>query len=85
MHSYDFAHVPLFLIALSPVVASVVVAATAGPEPLDLDTTGGLVALVTVVALVALGVVIDVVGHELVGYRHTARAVEQYEHCAARR
>ena len=35
-----------------------------------------MVALVAVVALVALRAVIEVVGHELVGFRHTMRVVE---------
>jgi low temperature requirement protein LtrA len=75
LRAYDLAHVPLFLLALSPVAAGVVVAATAGPEPLDLDHPGSLALLVVVVGLVSLGAVVEVVGHEIVGYRHTARAV----------
>ena len=45
-------------------------------EPLDLEQHGTLVPLVAVVALVALSAVVEVVGHELVGFRHTMRVIE---------
>jgi hypothetical protein len=42
----------------------------------DLEESGAITALSTVVGLVALGAIIEVVGHELVGYRHTVRALK---------
>ncbi|MFG1647394.1 low temperature requirement protein A [Amycolatopsis sp. NPDC049252] len=76
MHAYDLTHVPLFLASLSPVAAAVVVGAVLGrDEPLDLTHGHGLTGLVLVVSLIALGTVVEVVGHEVVGFRHTLRAV----------
>ncbi|GAA3553012.1 low temperature requirement protein A [Microlunatus spumicola] len=78
MRSYDLTHVPLLALCLLPLVAAVVVAAIAGADgPLDLEHHGDLLALVGVIALVALASVVEVVGHERVGYLHTLRALEQ--------
>ncbi|MFF1573703.1 low temperature requirement protein A [Leifsonia sp. NPDC058292] len=75
MRSFDLSHLPLLLVTFAPLVAAVVVGAASHPgEPLDLETPGSLTALSAVTGLVALGAVIEVVGHELLGYRHTLRA-----------
>ncbi|GGL97755.1 low temperature requirement protein A [Nakamurella endophytica] len=71
MRSYDLSHVPLLLCAVLPLVAAVVVGSTAGSVPSSEPTL-----LVVVIGLVALSAVVEVVGHEIVGYRHTVRAVE---------
>ena len=44
-------------------------------EPLDLTRNAGLTGLVLVASLVALGTIVEVFGHEIVGFRHTLRAV----------
>jgi low temperature requirement protein LtrA len=75
--SYDLSHVPLFLAALAPLAAAIVIAAKAGPGPIDPDDASQTVALVAVIALVALCAVVEVVGHEIVGYRHTADALDE--------
>lgn len=78
MRSYDLSHVPLLVLCLLPLAAAVVVAIVAGAAgPLDPEHPGDLVALVAVIALVALSGVVEVVGHEIVGYRHTVRAMER--------
>jgi hypothetical protein len=64
MRSVDWAHVPLFLLSVAPLVAAVGVA----------HLTGSLVA---VIGLVTLSPVVQVVSHELVGYRHTIRVIER--------
>ena len=48
---------------------------TTTPSVAHVSQPSNLTALVLVVALVALGAIIEVVGHELVGFRHTLRAV----------
>lgn len=73
--SLDFTHVPLLFVTLAPLVAAVIVGAATRPgETLNLDNPGSLTALSVVISLVALGAVIEVVGHERVGYRHTLTA-----------
>jgi low temperature requirement protein LtrA len=75
LHSFDFTHLPLLLVTLAPLAAAVVVGALTHPgEGIDLDRQGELTTLSVVIGLVALGAVVEVVGHELVGYRHTLRA-----------
>lgn len=74
LHSFDFTHVPLMLATLAPLAAAVIVGAAGSPEGIDLDAPGQLTGLSVVIGLVALGAVVEVVGHELVGYRHTVRA-----------
>ena len=75
LHSFDLTHLPLLLVTLAPLAAAVVVGALSHPgEGIDLDQPGELTALSVVIGLVALGAVVEVVGHELVGYRHTLRA-----------
>ena len=77
MHSYDLTHVPLFLLSLAPLGAALVVARTAGAdEPAGADGLPDTSALVAVIALVMLSAVVEVVGHEKVGYPHTVRVVE---------
>ena len=75
LRSFDLTHLPLLLITLAPLGAAVVVGAVTHPgEGVDLEQPGTLTALSLVIGLVALGAVIEVVGHELVGFRHTLRA-----------
>jgi low temperature requirement protein LtrA len=72
MRSFDLSHLPLVVTTLVPLAAAVVVGALVDPgEALDLDAPGSLTALSAVIGLVALGAVVEVVGHELVGYKHT--------------
>jgi low temperature requirement protein LtrA len=77
MQSYDFSHLPMLAGSLLPLGAAVIVAAGASSGPFNAEHAQDLAALVTVIALVALSVVFEVVGHEIVGYPHTARAVER--------
>ena len=49
----------------------------AAPEPIDRDDTADLTMLAAVVGLIALAAVVEVVGHELVGYRHTLQVVSR--------
>ena len=52
--------------------------AVAGADgPVDLEQPGDLAALVAVIALVALPGVVEVVGHEVAGYRHTLLGMER--------
>ncbi|MEN0083428.1 MAG: low temperature requirement protein A [Leifsonia sp.] len=75
LRSFDLTHLPLLLVTLAPLAVAVVVGALTHPgEPIDLEEPGELTALSVVIGLVALGAVVEVVGHELVGYRHTLRA-----------
>ncbi|SEQ54590.1 low temperature requirement protein A [Microlunatus flavus] len=77
-HTWDASHVPLFVLCLLPLAAAVVVGVTAdGDARFDLEQPGDLTALVAVTALVALSGVVEVVGHERVGYRHTLQAVDR--------
>jgi low temperature requirement protein LtrA len=77
MRSYDLSHLPMLVGSLLPLVVAVVVAAGGSDAPFDAHHEGDLTALVTVIVLVALSVVFEVVGHEIVGYPHTVRAVER--------
>ncbi|MGH1526391.1 low temperature requirement protein A [Leifsonia sp. L25] len=75
LRSFDLTHLPLLLVTLVPLAAAVVVGAVTHPgEGIDLEEPGTLTALSIVIGLVALGAVIEVVGHEIVGFRHTLRA-----------
>ena len=76
LHSYDLSHIPLLLGCLLPLAAAVVVAALVGGDPIDLAQPQDLATLVIVVGLVACAGIVEVVGHEVVGYRHTVRALE---------
>ncbi|MFG6402666.1 low temperature requirement protein A [Microbacterium sp. P04] len=79
MRSFDLAHLPLLLATLAPLVVAVGVGAVTHPgEPLDLETAGATTALATVIGLVAVGAIIEVVGHEVVGYRHTLTAWQRH-------
>ncbi|WP_374009208.1 low temperature requirement protein A [Leifsonia sp. LS-T14] len=75
LRSFDLTHLPLLAITLAPLAAAVVVGAVTYPgEAIDLERPGTLTALSAVIGLVALGAVVEVVGHEVVGFRHTLRA-----------
>ena len=75
MRSFDLTHLPLLLITMAPLAAAVVVGALFHPQQaLDLEEPGAMTMLSMVVGLVALGAVIEVVGHEIVGYAHTLAA-----------
>jgi low temperature requirement protein LtrA len=76
MRSYDRMHLPLLLASLVPPAAAVVIGLSAGSGPVEPDRSADLTALVSVIALVALGAIVEVVGHEVVGYRHTLRVLE---------
>ena len=57
-------------------LAAVAVPLFAGAtEPIDLEQTADLTILAVVVGLVALAALAEVVGHEMVGYRHTLRVL----------
>ncbi|MFB2596515.1 low temperature requirement protein A [Herbiconiux sp. P17] len=78
MRSYDLTHVPLLAVTLVPLAAAIVVAVIAGTDaPFDAHDASDLAALVAVIALVALSAVVEVVGHEIVGYSHTVRVLER--------
>lgn len=75
MRSFDLTHLPLLLITMAPLAGAVVVGALFHPQQaLDLDEPGAMTLLSVVVGLVALGAVIEVVGHEIVGFAHTLAA-----------
>ena len=77
MRSADLTHVPLFVLSLLPLAAALVVSRVAGSgEPLDLTRSSELTLLVVVIVLIALAAVVEVVGHEVVAFRHTIRVVE---------
>jgi low temperature requirement protein LtrA len=73
--SHDLTHIPLFVATLVPLSAAVAFAASASSGPIDLRHGPTVSRLVVVLALIAAGAVIEVVGHELVGYRHTVQAL----------
>ena len=77
MRSHDWSHVPLFVVSLVPLAAAVAVGMLAGGEPGGPVGSTHLAALVAVIALVGLSPILEVVGHELIGYRHTVRVIEQ--------
>jgi low temperature requirement protein LtrA len=80
LRSFDLAHLPLLLATLAPLALAIVVGAVVHPgRAIDLTRPGDLTALSAVVGLVALGAIIEVVGHELVGFRHSLRAWQQGE------
>jgi len=75
MRSYDFSHVPLLAAVLVPLIAAVYVG-FAGPDgPIDPTQPSDSHALTAIIVLVALSAVIEVVGHEMVGYDHTLEVV----------
>jgi hypothetical protein len=74
MQAYDLTHVPLFVISLLPLGAAVAVGGSGGGAPVDVSEPAQLTVLAFVVALVALGALLEVIGHEVVGFRHTLRA-----------
>ncbi len=75
LRSFDATHLPLLLLTLTPLAAAVVLGAVAFPgEALDLEQPGATTALSAIIGLVALGAIVEVVGHERVGFRHTLEA-----------
>ena len=78
MRARDLTHVPLFLAVLAPLAAAVAAPAMLGATgPLNPSDGKDLTTLVIIVALVTLAAIIEVVGHEKVGYRHTMRALQE--------
>ncbi|WP_225853104.1 low temperature requirement protein A [Micromonospora sp. AMSO1212t] len=78
LHSYDLTHVPLLVASLVPLAAAVAVPSVLGATgPVHPDDRASLTALVAAIALVALSGIVEVVGHETVGYRHTMRALDR--------
>jgi low temperature requirement protein LtrA len=75
MRARDVSHVPLFAVSLMPVAGAVAVGAAAGPEPFDAARTSDARALVVVVSLIAVATLVEVVGHEMFGFRRTIRAL----------
>lgn len=73
LRAYDFSHVPLLAASLAPLAAGVVIAFVVDGQELGSD--GSLTVLTVIVSLVALSFVIEVVGHERVGFSHTADAL----------
>jgi len=79
VRSYDWSHVPLFVLSLIPLGAALGVGIAAGSDPLDPAAGAGLTSLVAVIGLVALSAIIEVIGHERVGFRHTVQALERQQ------
>src|SRR5262249_45781153 len=77
MRSHDWSHVPLFVVSLVPLPSAALDAIVVGGEPSGPVGSTHLAALVAVIALVGLSPILEVVGHELIGYRHTVRVVER--------
>ncbi|RKS79959.1 low temperature requirement protein LtrA [Motilibacter peucedani] len=78
MSSYDLTHLPLFAVALAPSAAAVVLAwATGFDRRVKTGDGASVTLLVLVVALIASSAVVEVVGHEVVAYGHTVRALEE--------
>ena len=72
VQSFDWAHLPMLLLCLLPLIAAVVVAAVTGDsEHLAIGP------VVTVIALIALSSIVEVIVHERVGYSHTISALEK--------
>jgi LytS/YehU family sensor histidine kinase len=68
----------LLLVSLGPPAAAIVVGLVGGfDRPISLTQSSDVTALVSVITLIALGPIAEVIGHELVGYRHTIRVVER--------
>ena len=77
LRSFDLTHLPLLIVTLIPLAAAIMVGAVAGSEAhINPDNPSDVLALVTVIGLVALSAVIEVIGHEMVGSKHTIRAVK---------
>ena len=77
-NTYDLTHIPILLVTLIPMAVAVVIAAVASDgRAFDPKEPAGLTVLVAVIALVAVSVTIEVLGHEFVGYTHTLRVVER--------
>jgi low temperature requirement protein LtrA len=76
LRSFDLTHLPLLILTLIPLAAAIVVGVVANSDHINPDEPSDVVSLVTVIGLVALSAVIEVVGHEMVGSKHTIRAVK---------
>lgn len=74
LRAYDFSHIPLLAASLAPLVAAVVTASVVGGDQ-DAGSDGSVTALTVIVSLVALSFVIEVIGHERLGFTHTAHAL----------
>jgi low temperature requirement protein LtrA len=74
LRTYDLSHLPLLAASLAPLIVAIAVGLSVDGGD-ETESADSLPALVTVVTLVALSFVIEVVGHERVGYRHTVRAL----------
>jgi len=77
MRSHDWLHVPLFAVSLVPLAAAFAVGMLVGGGPRGPIGSTHLAALVAVIALVALSPILEVIGHELIGYRHTVRVFDR--------
>ena len=78
VRSADPAHVPLLGLSLLPLVLAVLAAGLLGGDgPLELRSADDTALLAAVVGLVASSGVIEVIGHERGGYRHTVQALER--------
>ena len=76
MRAYDLTHVPLLLVSLIPVAAAVFFAAVSGgTATFDAESESDVTALVVVIALIACSAIIELIGHEIVGYPHTLRVI----------
>jgi low temperature requirement protein LtrA len=76
--SYDVSHIPLLLVSLLPIGIAILLASAAGGSAVfDPHSRSDVTALVSVIALVAGSAVVEVIGHEIVGYPHTLRVVER--------
>ncbi|MDG6108844.1 low temperature requirement protein A [Dactylosporangium aurantiacum] len=77
MRSYDLTHIPLLVLSLLPLAGAVAAPPLLGSTgPIDPAGGPGLTWLVVIVALVALSALVEVVGHERVGFRHTVRVLD---------
>ncbi|WP_240747263.1 low temperature requirement protein A [Microbacterium sp. K24] len=74
VRSYDFSHVPLLAASLTPMIAAVVFALSVDGGG-EVEAADSVTALTIIVSLVALSFVVEVIGHERVGFRHTVRAL----------
>lgn len=74
VRSYDVSHVPLLAASLAPLIAAVIFALSVDGGG-QVEAADSVTALTVIVSLVALSFVIEVIGHERVGFHHTVRAL----------
>jgi low temperature requirement protein LtrA len=80
LRSYDLTHVPLLVLSLVPLAAAIIVPIARGAtDPIDPGDPADVTTLVMAIALVALSALVEVVGHEMVGFRHTVRTLDGAE------